>query len=203
MKRYQKYAKQIFFFVSIFCLIACDKENDNLKKTSDFKPEIKNFEFFIEGEIDKKVLRYKQINYEWTNVSNKYFVDYEETWLQAFSDSLNSEGSWRIRVHDLDIESIQLPYSLKMSEGSVTWFDSRIDLIIKETDFCQGVDNGCTFSLTPERGNITITKVDDRIIEGNFEGKAIIVRTGFTPGQNESLFHEIKNGKFRINYRVE
>lgn len=203
MKKYPISAAQFFLFVAIFCLIACDGENDSLKKTSDFSLNGKKFEFFIEGEIDNKLQHYKQINYEWTNVSNKYFVDYEETWLQAFSDSLDSEGSWRIRVHDLDIESIQLPYTLQASEGSIAWFDSRVDLIVQDTDFCQGVDNGCTFYLGPGEGNITITKVDDRIIEGNFEGKAILVRTGFTPGQDESLFHEIENGKFRINYRVE
>lgn len=203
MKKMNKVKMFICLLVCINILSSCNDENITLDKTTDFKPEVKNYEFFIEGEIDDKMLHYKQINYEWTNVSNKYFVDSEETWLQAYSDSLNAEGSWRIRMHNLDIESIQLPYTLKISEGSVTWFDSRIDLIIQETDFCQGVDNGCTFILTPERGNMTITKVEKQIIEGDFEGKAIIVRTGFTPGQDESLFHEIKNGKFRINYQVE
>lgn len=199
----KNYVREIFLFISIICLMGCNENNDNLKKISDFKPATMNYEFFIEGEIDDKLLHYKQINYEWTNVSNKYFLDYRETWLQAYSDSLGSEGSWKIRVHDLDIESIQLPYTLKSSEGSIAWFDSRIDLIIQNTDFCQGVDNGCTFILSPAKGNITITKVDDGIIEGNFEGKTIIVRTGSSPGQDESLFHEIKNGKFRIKYRVE
>lgn len=201
--RCQNYVMQMFLFVCIFCLIGCDLGHDNLKKTSGFKPKVNNYDFFIEGEIDDKLLRYKQINYERTNVSNKYFSDHKETWLQAYTDSLNSEGSWRIRMHDLDIESIQLPYTLKSSEGNIKWFDSRIDLIIQNTDFCQGVDRGCTFFLSPANGSITITKVDNQIIEGRFEGKAIIVRTGFFQGQDESLFHEIKNGKFRISYHVE
>ncbi len=203
MEELNKVKMLICLLVCINLLSSCNDESINSDKTTDFIPKVKNYDFFIEGKIDDKLLHYKQINYEWANVSNKYFKDYEETWLQAYSDSLKCEGSWSIRVHDLDIESIQLPYTLKMSDGSITWFDSRIDLIIQNTDFCQGVDNGCTFSLSPERGNIIITKVDNRIIEGNFEGKAIIVRTGFTHGQDESLFHEIENGKFRINYRVE
>jgi hypothetical protein len=203
MEEFKKFKILICLLVCIYLFSSCNNESINSDKTTAFIPEINNYDFFIEGTIDDKLVHYKQINHEWTNVSNKYFKDSKETWLQAYSDSLNYEGSWRIRVHDLNIESIQLPYTLKMSEGSITWFDSRIDLIIQDTDFCQGVDNGCTFRLTPEKGNITITEVDDRIIEGNFEGKAIIVRTGFTPGQNESLFHEIENGKFRIKYRVE
>lgn len=202
MKRYHITLGQIILFVSLISLIACNKEN-KYKKTSDFISEIKNFDFYIEGEIEDKLLCYKQINHEWINVSNKYFVDSEETWLQAYSDSLDYHGLWKVRIHKVDIESIELPYTLKESEGSVRWFDSKVDLIIQDTDFCQGVDNGCTFSLSPANGTITITKVGDHIIEGNFEGKAILVRTGSSPGQDEGLFHDIKNGKFRINYRVE
>lgn len=54
-------------------------------------------------------------------------------------------------MHDLDIESIQLPYTLKSSEGNTKLFDSRIDLIIPNTDFCQGVDNGCIFFLSSSK----------------------------------------------------
>jgi len=203
MKGLNKIKMLVYLIVFTNLIISCKDENNELRKTTDFVPEVNNYNFYIEGAIEDKLLHYKQINYEWTNVSNMYFTEYEETWLQAFSDSLNDEGAWRIRFHDMNIETIQLPYTLKQSEGSITWFDSRIDLIIQDTDFCHGPDNGCTFYLGPERGEISITKVDNQIIEGNFNGRAIVIRSGFTSGQDESLYHDIENGKFRIKYRVE
>jgi len=98
-------------------LTSCSE--NQLNKTKDFTPEILNYEYFIEGVIDDKLLRYRQINYESTNVSNKYFIDYEETWLQAYVDSIvEINGYWKIRIHDIDIRNIELPYKLKESEGN-------------------------------------------------------------------------------------
>jgi len=203
MKLFKTTGSILYLFILMLSINSCDIRESNIEHTSDDDDKIVNFDFFIEGEIDGELLCYRQINYEWTNISNKYFKDYQETWLQAYNDSLDYEGAWRIRIHDMNIETIDLPYTLKESEGSVRWYDSRVDMIIKNTEFCQGIDNGCTFFLRPDRGEITITQVADQIIEGTFEGRAILVRTGFTPGQDENLYHDIENGSFRIKYRVE
>jgi len=45
---------KFFFSVSIVLLIACDTANDQSKKTSGFIPQVKSYEFFIEGEIEDK-----------------------------------------------------------------------------------------------------------------------------------------------------
>ena len=190
-------------FFTLLLAIACTEDNDRESKTSDFLPAVENFDFYIEGEIEGKLLRYRQIDYDWLNVSNTFFTQEQETWLQAYTDSTNYEGSWRIRFHDLDIESIGLPYRLQDGEGSVRWYDSRVDLIIQDEPDCQGIDNGCTFSLSPENGKITITKVEDQVVEGMFEGRAIVVRTGSAPGQLEDLYHDIDKGAFRIQYRTD
>jgi len=89
-----------------------------------------------------------------------------------------------------------LPYTLKAPEGGIAWYDSRIDLIVKNQEICQGIDNGCTFYLSPESGTITVTKVKDEIIEANFEGRAGIVRTGLGQGPIDCLFHEAVNDLF-------
>lgn len=178
-------------------------ENQFLK-TKDFTPEISNYEFYIEGEVDGKLLRYRQINYEWTNVSNKYFINHKETWLQAYTDSIaDIQGHWYIRIHNLDIKNLELPYTLKESEGNIEWYDQRIDAIIENNQHCQGIDSGCTFVLRSGENIITITSCENNIIEGVFSGRLVIIGTGFTPYADESLFHDIKNGKFRIKYREE
>ena len=191
--------------IPLLFLIACNTQSDDLSisETISIVPELGEYEFFIEGVVDDHPLHYKQINYDWYNNSNTYYKDFEQSWLQAYSDSLNYAGSWEIRIQNVDIESIDLPYTLSDAEANIYWFDSRVDTIIQQTDFCQGIDNGCTFFLNPERGDITITKIKDQIIEGHFNGRAILLRTGFAVGQDESLFYDIENGKFRIKYRVQ
>jgi len=178
--------------------------DNQISKTKDFTPGIVNYEFYIEGEIDDKLLRYRQINYDWTNVSNKYFIDSEETWLQAYTDSIGeNRGYWNIRIHDIDIMNIAMPYTLLESEGSVTWYDQRIDAIMENNSNCQGIDSGCTFILRSGEYNITLTSNANNILEGTFHGRAVIIGTDFTIYSDNSLFHEIENGKFRIEYRVE
>ncbi|MBK8830782.1 MAG: hypothetical protein IPN60_07975 [Saprospiraceae bacterium] len=177
---------------------------NQLQKTKDFAPEVLNYEFYIEGEIGGKLLRYRQINYDWTNVSNKYFIDHQETWLQAYVDSLGEiDGSWTIRIHDIDIRSIELPYTLKESEGNIGWYDERIDDIIENNANCQGIDAGCSFFLESGESDITLISNENNILEGEFSGKAYIYGTGFTPYHDESIFHDIVKGKFRIKYRTE
>ncbi len=190
----------IVLLIGLF--ISCS-ENQFLK-TKDFTPEISNYEYFIEGTVDGKLLRYRQINYEWTNVSNKYFINHKETWLEAYSDSIAEiQGHWYIRIHGLDIRNMELPYTLKESEGSIGWYDQRIDAIIENNPNCQGIDSGCSFVLRSGENNITLTASENNIIEGVFSGRLVIIGTGFTPYTDESLFHDIKNGKFRIKYREE
>ena len=162
------------------------------------------YDFFIEGEVDGTLLRYPQVNFEWTNVSNKYFTEFQETWLQAYADTLNlGSGYWTLRVHDVDIQNLNLPYTLKEGEGSINWFDERIDNLISSTESCQGIDAGCTFALTSDKNHIALTRVSENIIEGVLNGKAIITGTGFGIYEDESLNHTITNGKFKIKYRME
>ena len=177
---------------------------DQLQKTKAFTPEVINYEFYIEGELDGKLLRYRQINYEYTNVSNKYFIDHKQTWLQAYTDSIaENQGYWTIRISGIDIRNQELPYTLQESEGGIAWYDQRIDALIENNPNCQGNDSGCTFRLSAGENNITLTSNESNILEGIFSGKAIIGGTGFTPYHDESMFHDIVNGKFRIKYRVE
>ena len=197
-------AAMIFIISFSLLFISCKNEGESgPSKTTKFVPAVNDYDFFIEGEIDDKLLHYRQVNYDWTNVSNTYFPEYHESWLQAYTDSLDAEGSWEIRIHDVDIESVDLPYSLSTDEANIQWADSRVDVIIQNTDYCHGVDSNCSFNLNAMRGAITITRVEEQIIEGTFEGRAILIKTGFTSQQDTSLYHDVKNGAFRIKYRID
>lgn len=190
---------------------SCNSEKDNIPLEIDcnfdfknFEPEILDYSFFIEANINNLLLRYPQINFDNINVSNKYFSDFEETWLQAYSDFKAKEGSWKLRFHNLNIENIILPYQLKENEGSLTWYDSRLDQVIESTDYCQGIDNGCIFRMDNKMDNfIIIDNVENNVIEGRFGGTMNISRTGMTPGSDENICYQISDGKFRINYRKE
>ena len=172
--------------------------------SDDEVPTVNESDFFIQGVVENQLLKYPQVDFEWTNVSNKYFTEFRETWLQAYIDSTDlSAGYWKIRVHDLNIEDIELPYLLGNSEGSVTWFDPSVDEIIANNPNCQGVDSGCTFALSSDRNEIVITSVENGIIEGEFSGNASIVGTGFALYSDSLLYHTITNGRFRIKYRKE
>ena len=180
----------------LMVMFSCSQDN----VVSEFAPN----GFFIKGKVDGVVLRYPQVNFEWTNVSNKYFTESQETWLQAYADTSNlGSAYWTLRIHDVDIRSLNLPYTLKNDEGSINWFDERVDKLIGSTESCQGVDAGCTFALTSGKNRITLTNVSEDVIEGTFHGKAIITGTGFAIYENESLNHTITNGKFKIKYRTD
>ena len=191
----------ISILIFVICLSACSKEP--LDKTKDFFPPVANYEYYIEGEIDNKVCRYEQINVDWISTSNKYFIDEQETWLQAYIDSLNPDNVyWNIRISNVDIMNIQMPYELQGSEGHIFWNDQRIDNIIEHNSNCQGV-NRCTFMLSSKDNVIKLISNENNVLEGLFFGKAIINGIGFQPYSDSTYFHEIKNGKFKIKYRIE
>ena len=167
-------------------------------------PDLIESDFFMEGIVDGKLLHYPQVDFDWTNVSNTYFTEYEQTWLQAYKDSTNlSAGYWKVRIHDINIENLTLPYQLGNSEGSIQWIDPSEDTIIANNPNCQGVDNGCQFVLPSDNNEILITSVEDDVIEGEFSGKLVITGTGSTPYSDAALFHTVTDGTFRIKYRKD
>ena len=36
-------------------------------------------------------------------------------------------GYWTIRIHDTDIENLDLPYTLDLNQGRIFWYDARVD----------------------------------------------------------------------------
>ena len=102
------------------------------------------------------------------------------------------------------IENITLPYVLKSNEGSIQWYDSSKDQMIINNENCQGVDKDCAFFIIPNdnTNTITITNVQGKEIEGTFKGTAILNSIGFS-FEDETSYHQVTNGKFRIKYSVE
>lgn len=201
--------KSFIIFISIILSFSnCSKkENVNFEMESPQVQIIKTHEFHISGVVEEDFFHYEQINYEDINISNKYFLDYQETWLQAYGDTtLFLDKYCEIRFHDLDIHNLNLPHQILENQGSLLWYDSEIDSQLVNHPKCQGLDRDfCSFILLPENGLITITNVTtDSIIEGTFEGQFNLVGlNGFNLFSDESKIKNITNGEFRIKYRIE
>jgi hypothetical protein len=178
---------------------------DPLSKTKDFTPEVLNYEFYIEGEIDHKLLRYGQLHFDENISFNKYLVEHQKTWLMTYADSISEfPGYWEIHLNGVDITNIDFPYQLQGSEGVVLWYDQRIDALAEKNPYCQqGTVSNCAFLFTSEEDSITLISNENNILEGIFSGRAVLRGIGFTPYHDDSIFHDIVNGKFRIKYREE
>ena len=65
-------------------------------------------------------------------------------------------------------------------------------------DNYHGADTGCIFRMDAGSNQISITNIKDNVIEGEFQGRAILRRGGFSRAIYKDLYHDIVNGRFRI-----
>ena len=160
--------------------------------------------FYIEAEINGQKVSYVQRNLENVSPSNEYFPGYHVTHLDASEE--NDRQGIGIGIFDLKLEKIKTPFKIPRNGRSyfnVSTGTSGYD--IKDGN-CGGVDNGCSFAGSSKDGRIqaVITKLDytKRIIEGTFSGRLILVRTGIVRGNYPKIFLTVRNGKFKINFRI-
>ncbi|AUP80396.1 hypothetical protein [Flavivirga eckloniae] len=159
-------------------------------------------ETYIQGIVNSKLENYQQINLKDTNVSNTFFSESKETWLQAYKnkDQLTSGGYWSVRIHDLDIIQASLPYSNWTNNSADIAWDNNLAI---EDQRCGGIDSGCKFiGSTTDGLNLTITEVTDNFITGEFSGRFFLTGTGFGHFKDESTFVDVENGAFKIKFSV-
>ena len=125
-----------------------------------------------------------------------------ETWLQAYesSNEIGAGGSWSVRIHDLDIISASLPYSnWSNNDASISWDNN----LTKEDQRCVGIDSSCKFiGSTTDGLNLTIIKVTDNFIEGEFSGRFFLTGTGYGVFRDDSSFVDVENGSFKIKFSI-
>ncbi len=148
----------------------------------------------ISAIIDGNIADLPQHNWPNVNTSNTYFSGYEETWAQAF---IEGDSRWEIRVHDTKLEDQAFPFTpTSENQFSIQYSPNKID-----NENCGGVDNGCAFFMTSERGALTITSFKNDTIEGTFSGTMHLQSTGFSRFQDKDTTLNVENGVFRIKLR--
>lgn len=183
--------KHLAITVFVIVLFSCSSEEINI-----------DYDTFIMGVIDDQVEVFPQRDLSGVNTSNTYFANYEETWLQAYGEDHDQENQlWTVRISDVDILNVPLPYSdWQNATASVSW-DNQLT---NNDSRCGGVDAGCIFSGATNRGlNFVITDVKDGVITGTFSGRLSLQGTGFGPFRDESVFVDVTEGAYKIAFRID
>ncbi len=180
--------------ILIFIFMSC--ASDNEQETPDRGT-------YISGIVDSKAENYQQVNFENVNTSNTFFSNSKETWLQAYEnkDETSTGGHWRIRIHDLDILKVSLPYSdWSTTRASIAWDNNLTD----KDNRCGGIDAGCEFIGSTEKGmKLIIKSVTNNYIEGEFSGRFYLTGVGFSRFRDEDTYVNVNGGNFRIKFSLD
>ena len=158
-------------------------------------------EFFISSDVQSMTLLYEQKIFDGgsNTAINTFSKQDRSTTLQTFKDGVESaDGFWTIRMVNLDIEELDLPYTLKSDEGTISWIDESVKELQSS---CSRPDVLCFYSgIGEEEVEITITAVHEDTIEGNFNGRLFHYTINPTITKDEDDFIDISDGKFVIHY---
>ncbi|MEM1135476.1 MAG: hypothetical protein AAGI07_06510 [Bacteroidota bacterium] len=175
-------------------LSSCDDEDE--------KP-IAPDTFSISAKIGNDAAEYNQTVFDGgVNGNINVFNRTDKTlYLQAFKNGTDdTDGFWTIRINDLDIETLTLPYTLTGIEGSVTWTDESIKVLQAP---CAQPDVLCFYAgAGVDEVTITITEVANNTISGEFNGKLNHIQVNPTVTRDTKDFTEIVEGKFRMQYQI-
>lgn len=185
--------KPIAIAVLTLCLFSCSSEETETAV---------EYEYFIQGVIDDRREAFPQEDIPAVNTSNTYFTNFQQTWLQAYGADHGAKNQlWTIRISDVDIQNITLPYSdWENATASVSWDND----LTRYDDRCGIVDGSCVFAASTLTGlNLVITGVEDNIITGTFYGRMTLIGTGFGRFRDESIYVDVEEGEFNIQFRVD
>lgn len=175
-------------------LSACDDDDE--------KPLAPNT-FSISAKIGNDAVEYNQTVFDGgVNGNINVFNRTDKTlYMQAFKNGIDdTDGFWTIRINDLDIENLNLPYTLTGIEGSVTWTDESIKVLQAP---CTQPDVLCFYAgVGVDEVTITITEVANNTISGEFNGKLNHIQVNPTVTRDTKDFTEIVEGKFRMQYQI-
>lgn len=160
--------------------------------------------FYIRGTVNGSEVGGTQFNVENLNTSNAYFPNYQVIRLQAGTEANNLE----IDIFDFNLSDIKLPFEVNEKSAANMTLILKEEKMISATGVdCSGPDNGCAFMASSQNGgaSATITAVDTvkHTIEGTFKGSLILKGTGFQRSEHKDKAVEIKDGSFKMHYRVD
>ncbi|BFP42793.1 hypothetical protein FGF1_36380 [Flavobacteriaceae bacterium GF1] len=181
----------VVLLVGLLFLWACNNDDDGA-----IAPE-----FFISGDTQNTTLTYEQTIFDGgsNNAINTFSKADKTTTLQTFREKVESpDGFWTIRMVNLDIEELNLPYTLKRDEGTISWIDESIKELQSS---CSRADVLCFYAgIGDEEVKITISSVENGIVEGHFTGRLFHYTINPTVTKDENDFIEVSQGKFVVRY---
>ena len=157
--------------------------------------------FHIKAIVENKEVIYEQTVFNGGENSNiNVFNQQDKTlYLQVFKNGINDEdGFFTIRVLNVDIENLTLPYKLTGVEGSVSFVDSTIRELQAP---CSNPDVLCWYSgVGVDEVEITITEIKDNVISGEFKGIMYHILTNPSVIRDTDDSVEVVNGIFCMKY---
>lgn len=188
-----KIKNQIFALTILAALWSCKNDDE-----APVAPQL-----FISGEFENSSLQYEQTVFDGgsNGVINTFSKLDKTTTLQTFKNGTdNSDGFWTIRIVNIDIENLNLPYVLKSDEGTISWIDESARGLQPP---CSAPDVICFYSgIGEDEIEITITEIKDGIIKGDFEGRLFHHRFNPTYTKDMNDYVDISEGSFSIRYQA-
>ena len=187
-----KIRNQIFALIGLTILWSCKNDDE-----ASVEPQL-----FISAEFQNSSLKYEQTVFDGgvNGFINTFSKLDKTTNLQTFKNGTdNTDGFWTIRMVNIDIESLNLPYVLKSDEGTISWIDESAKGLQPP---CSAPDVLCFYSGVGENEiEMTITEVQDGIITGEFEGRLFHHRFNPTYTKDLNDYVDISKGSFSIQYQ--
>ena len=120
--------------------------------------------------------------------------------MQSYKNGVDDrDGFWTIRINGVDIENLNIPYTLTGIEGSLTWVDESIKTLQGP---CSRADVLCFYSgVGVDEVTITITSIENDVIHGTFEGRLYHILVNPTVTRDENDFVDVTNGSFSIRFQ--
>ena len=187
----------IMLFALILSLCACSNDVDVVFPL----PQLP--ELFISSSADGTTVNFSQTIFDGgsNGLINTFNAQDLITTLQTYKNGLdNSDGFWTIRMVNIDIEDISLPYTLQNDQATISWIDESVKNLQQP---CSAPDVICFYSgIGTNEITLTITSVENNIIKGVFSGR--LYHYQFNPTFTKDLndFIDISEGQFSILYNA-
>lgn len=185
--------KQFFLLLISLCIVfSCSEDDDNMPEPSQWS---------ISGELNGISATYDQTVFDGgdNNDINVYNRTDQTLLLQGIVNGTSSEdGVITLRMNGVDLDNLNLPYSLTGAEGSIVWIDSSIQQLQPQ---CQAPDILCFYSgVGVDEVEITITNISNDTISGSFTGRIYHIQVNPSVIRDTQDFIDVVNGAFEMRF---
>ncbi len=117
-------------------------------------------------------------------------------------DDIGTIEQLNISIDGIDLRNTQFPHTIStnLEESAIIGWYNEAE-VEREKFLCAGTDNSCEFQGDVERDKIklVLTKFQNNILEGRFEGRIFLKGTGNVRFVKTSEYKDIVDGSFRVN----